>query len=166
MTIHNEHPFQTPPEARDPARRLRGRLVGPVTIVTAGTDGMTASAVLVVEGLPPRVVMAVSEGADFRSAVGASNRFVLHVGGQEHRALADRFAEIAPSPGGLFAGLEVTETRWGPLIGGFDTWAGCRLDTTTPVGNQLLMVGEIEELHLGEIADPLVYFRGRYRRLV
>jgi flavin reductase (DIM6/NTAB) family NADH-FMN oxidoreductase RutF len=165
MTIHNEHPFQTPPEARDPARRLRGRLVGPVTIVTAGTDGMTASAILVVEGMPARVVMAVSEGADFRQAVSETTRFVMHVGEQEHRPLADRFAEISPSPGGLFAGLDVTETRWGPLIGGFATWAGCRLDSTTQVGSQLLMIGEIEELHLGEIHDPLVYFRGRYRRL-
>jgi flavin reductase (DIM6/NTAB) family NADH-FMN oxidoreductase RutF len=165
MTIHSEHPFQTPPADRDPARRLRGRLVGPVTIVTAGSDGMTASAVLVVEGEPPRVVMAISDSADFRHAVDETRRFVMHVGENEHRALSDRFAEIAPSPGGLFAGLDVIETAWGPRLGGFDTWAGCRLETTLAIGTQILIIGQIEDLHLGEVDDPLIYFRGRYRRL-
>jgi flavin reductase (DIM6/NTAB) family NADH-FMN oxidoreductase RutF len=165
VTIHDEHPFQTPPEQRDRARQLRGRLAAPVTIVTAGQDGMTASAVFVIEGDPPRVVMAVSETADFHEAVSQTGRFVLHVGGYEHRQLSDRFAELAPSPGGLFAGLEVTETDWGPRLTGFASWAGCRLETTIAVGAQTLVVGAIEELQLGNLEDPLIYFRGRYRRL-
>ncbi len=49
--IHDEHPFVTPPEQRDPARRLRGRLAAPVTILTAGRDrnrtGLTVSSLVV-----------------------------------------------------------------------------------------------------------------------
>lgn len=165
MTIHNEHPFLPPPEARDRARQLRGRLAGPVTIVTAGDDGMTASAVLVLEGSPPRLVVGINEASDFCDAVKETSRFVVHVGEQRHRQLADRFAEIAPSPGGLFSGLEVTSTEWGPLIGGFDTWAGCLLEAYYPIGWQVLVVGEIVHLQLAEFNDPLIYFRGRYRSL-
>ena len=165
MTIHHENPFLPPPEARDRARQLRGRLAAPVAIVTSGDDGMTASAVLVLEGSPPRVLVGVNEAADFHDAVNVTKRFVLHVGRQEHRQLADRFAEIAPSPGGLFAGLEIAETEWGPLIGGFDNWAGCRLEACHSIGWQVLVVGEIEHLEVGELADPLIYFRGRYRSL-
>ena len=166
MTVHSEHPFLPPPEARDRIRQLRGRLVAPVTIVTAGEDGMTASAVLVVEGGPPRVVATISELADFRDAVERTRAFVVQVAGQDHRQLADRFAEIAPSPGGLFHGLTMIETQWGPRISGLDTWAGCTLETTFAVGYQLLVVGMIEHLEVGELDDPLVYFRGRYRKLV
>ncbi len=165
MTIHNEHPFLPPPEARDRARQLRGRLAGPVTIVTAGDDGMTASAVLVLEGSPPRLLVGINEIADFHDAVKATQKFVVHIALQEHRPLSDRFAEIAPSPGGLFAGLEVTQTAWGPLISGFSNWAGCRLENTYQMGWQVLVVGEIEHLEVGEIDDPLLYFRGRYRSL-
>lgn len=165
MTVHSEHPFLPPPEARDRIRQLRGRLAGPVTIVTAGQDGMTASAVLVMEGDPPRVVAAISEMADFVEAVNTTRRFVMQVAVQDHRQLADRFAEIAPSPGGLFHGLAVVETEWGPLIEGFDTWVGCRLETTLTVGYQLLVVGMIEHLEVGQLDDPLIYFRGRYRKL-
>ena len=31
--IHEEHPFATPAELRDPVRQLRGRLAVPVTII-------------------------------------------------------------------------------------------------------------------------------------
>ncbi|MBA3360333.1 MAG: flavin reductase [Acidimicrobiia bacterium] len=165
MTIHHENPFLPPPEARDRARQLRGRLAGPVTIVTAGDDGMTASAVQVLEGAPPRLLVGVNEAADFHGAVNVTGKFVVHIARQEHRQLSDRFAELAPSPGGLFAGLEVTETEWGPLIAGFGNWAGCRLGACHSIGWQVLVVGEIEHLELGAIDDPLIYFRGRYRSL-
>jgi flavin reductase (DIM6/NTAB) family NADH-FMN oxidoreductase RutF len=165
VTVHNEHPFLPPPEARDRVRQLRGRLAAPVTIVTAGEDGMTASAVLVVEGDPPRLVVTINELADFREAAEQTRRFVLHVAGQDHRHLSDRFAEIAPSPGGLFHGLTTIHTEWGPRISGFETWAGCTLESTFTVGYQLLLVGMIEHLEVGELDDPLIYFRGRYRGL-
>lgn len=126
---------------------------------------MTASAVFVVEGDPPRAVIAIGDTADFNDAVGETGRFVLHVATSKHRALSDRFAEIAPAPGGLFAGLDLIETPWGPRIAGLATWAGCRLETTVKVGSQVLVVGQIEELELGELDDPLIYFRGRYRNL-
>jgi flavin reductase (DIM6/NTAB) family NADH-FMN oxidoreductase RutF len=126
---------------------------------------MTASAVLVLEGSPPRVVVAINESSDFCGAVKSTERFVVHVAQQDHRRLSDRFAEISPSPGGLFAGLEVTESEWGPLISGFDNWAGCRLEAIYPIGWQMLVVAQIEHLQLAELNDPLLYFRGRYRSL-
>ena len=165
MTIHSEHPFLPPADERNRVRQLRGRLVAPVSIVTAGEDGMTASAVLVIEGDPPRLAATISELADFREAVERTRKFVLHVAQQEHRQLSDRFAEIAPSPGGLFEGLTVVDTEWGPRLEGFDTWAGCSLEDTLAVGYQVLVIGMIDHLELGALDDPLVYFRGRYRDL-
>jgi 3-hydroxy-9,10-secoandrosta-1,3,5(10)-triene-9,17-dione monooxygenase reductase component len=165
VTVHSEHPFLPTPEARDRVRQLRGRLVAPVTILTAGEDGMTASAVLVMEGDPPRLVATINELADFRDAVARTQKFVMQVAGQDHRHLSDRFAEIGPSPGGLFHDLTVVETEWGPRIDGFDTWAGCSLETTLTVGYQILVVGMIDYLEVGDLQDPLIYFRGRYRKL-
>lgn len=126
---------------------------------------MTASAVLVIEGDPPRLVATINELADFRDAVERTGKFVIQVAAQEHRHLSDRFAEISPSPGGLFHDLAIVETDWGPRIDGFHTWAGCTLETTIAVGYQLLIVGMIDHLVVGELDDPLVYFRGRYRKL-
>jgi len=165
VTVHNENPFLPPAGERDKVRQLRGRLSGPVTIVTAGQDGMTASAVMVLDGDPARVAVAISEMADFRDAVEQTRRFVMHVATQDHRQLSDRFAELSPAPGGLFHGLKVEESDWGPVIDGFSTWAGCQLETTMKVGYQVLVIGMIDHLVVGDIEEPLIYFRGRYRKL-
>ena len=58
--IHEgEHPFIRPEADRDPVRRFRGRLVAPVTIVTAGDDvgraGLTVSSLMLAEGEPKEI---------------------------------------------------------------------------------------------------------------
>lgn len=168
MTVHDEHPFRPPPEERDPLRRLRGRLAAPVTVLTAGAGervGITVSAVMVVEGDPGRVVYAVGTAADFLAATEETGRFVLHVLPSGERGLADRFAGLSPSPGGPFAGQAVEETAWGPRLLGIDDWAGCAVEWSHDVGFQRLAVALVESVTLSELGDPLVYFRGRYRRL-
>ena len=58
MTIHSGHPFLEPESERDPARRLRGRVGGAVTLWTTGSGadrtGLTVSSVLVAAGEPAR----------------------------------------------------------------------------------------------------------------
>lgn len=168
MSIHSEHPFSVPVDQRDPVRRLRGRLAAPVTVLTAGGEdpaGLTVSSVLVVEGEPARVISIVGGGSDFLDAAIGSGAFVVHVLGADHGPLADVFAGLRPSPGGMFAGREREDTDWGPRLVEVADWAGCRLEETRPIGDQILVVGNIEHLEVSDIGDPLVYFRGNYRRL-
>ena len=53
FTVGDENPFVAAVEDRDPGRRLRGRLVAPVTVWTAsgadGPVGLTVSSVLMVK---------------------------------------------------------------------------------------------------------------------
>lgn len=168
MSIHSEDPFAVPVEQRDPVRRLRGRLATPVTILTAGETrpaGLTVSSVLIVEGAPPRTAVLVGAGADLVDAVEETKRFLVQVLEAGNETVADVFAGRRPSPGGMFRSVETQSTQWGPLIDGVENWAGCCLEEIRPLGDQLLIVGEIEDLHVGELDDPLVYFRGMYRRL-
>ncbi len=168
-SIHDEHPFATPEDLRDPARRLRGRLSSGVTVVTAGgpdgPTGLTVSSLLVAEGEPSRVVILVGEVTDLWSAIEGSGTWVLHVLEAGQRELSDRFAGLRPSPGGLFAGLAVEETPWGPALAAVGTRAFCRFERSVETGFHRLVTGTIERVELGEPADPLVYFRGRYRAL-
>lgn len=166
--IRFEHPFVTPLEERDPARRLRGRLAAPVTVWTAGAGtgrgGLTISSLLAAEGDPPRILGLLSDISELWVAIQDSGALVVHVLDASQRRLADRFALRTPSPGGLFAGLEVSQSAWGPVLGEVPTRAYCRLEDTTPVGYSHLVTGRIERLDLDEdFDDPLVYFRGRYR---
>lgn len=168
MSIHSENPFSVPTELRDPVRRLRGRLAAPVTILTAQDDrpaGVTVSSFFVVEGEVPRTAALVGPGSDFVEAAEESGVFVAHVLASPHQNMADVFAGLRPSPGGMFSGWETEETDWGPRLVDVADWAGCRVEEFRPLGDQLVLVGVIEALSLSELVDPLVYFRGAYRKL-
>jgi 3-hydroxy-9,10-secoandrosta-1,3,5(10)-triene-9,17-dione monooxygenase reductase component len=166
--IHNTDPFATPEHARSPVRRLRGRLPSPVTLWTATAPdreraGLTVSSTLVVDGEPGRLVGLLDEESELWAAAAGAGRFAVAPLSPADRQLADRFAGVLPTPGGLFQGYDWTETPYGPVPAG--TWAGCRLDASRPFGWGLLVEATIERIEFGEDAPPLVYHRGRYREL-
>jgi len=162
-------PFADPPEARDPVRRLRGRLPAPVTVWTAGRGGaaagLTVSSTLVAEGAPALVLGLVGDLSDLWDAAEASGMFVVHVLARHDRSLAERFAGRVPVPGGPLAGLPVRDSPHGPVLEQVATRAACRLQDAVPAGWALLVRGTVEHLEVGDLQDPLVWFRARYRRL-
>lgn len=163
------NPFADPPEARDPIRRVRGRLAAPVTLWTAGEGsaraGLTVSSALVAEGDPALVLGLVGDLTDLWDRVEATGAFVVHVLAAADRALADRFAGRVPAPGGPFAGLATTPSPHGPVLAGVDTRLACRLEDAQPSGHALLVRGRVEQIDVGDLDEPLVWFRARYRRL-
>jgi flavin reductase (DIM6/NTAB) family NADH-FMN oxidoreductase RutF len=167
--IHSGHPFQSDPADREQARRFRGRLAAGVTIVTAGTGvdraGLTVSSLLVVHGEPAEVHLVVGPTTDLWEVAADSGRFVIHICRYEDRQVVDVFAGLSPSPGGIFAGLPITETQWGPALTDLPDRAYCRFESREEVGWSGLVVGVIEQVEVSALEDPMVHFRSRYRRL-
>lgn len=167
--IHDEHPFVTPSDLRDPARQLRGRLASGVTLLTSGgpdaRTGLTVSSLLIAEGEPSRLVALVGEATDLWFSIEQSGSFVLHVLGVDDRQISERFAGVRPSPGGLFVGLDVEDGPWGPMIATLGTRAHCRLERSVETGFHRLVTGLIDQIDLKDLNEPLLYYRGRYRRL-
>jgi 3-hydroxy-9,10-secoandrosta-1,3,5(10)-triene-9,17-dione monooxygenase reductase component len=163
-----DNPFNPPPELRDPARRLRGRLVSPVTVWTSATvrdepAAITVSSLLVAEGDTPAVLGLIDPLSDFWSAVQQSKRFVVHVLLEEHRKLSEVFAGRHPGPGSKFDGLAFELTPRGPVLGDIRTRAFCSLGGVLDVGDALLVRGDIDGHELSAAAtSPLAYFRGAY----
>ena len=123
------------------------------------------SSLLIAEGEPSRVIALVGEATDLWFAIEQSGSWVLHVLDSGDRELSDRFAGLRPSPGGMFVGLEVEDTPWGPAITGLGTRAYCRLEKSAETGFHRLLTGVVDQIDLEDLADPLVYYRGRYRTL-
>jgi flavin reductase (DIM6/NTAB) family NADH-FMN oxidoreductase RutF len=167
VTIHASHPFQPADEERDPARRLRGRIGGAVTLVTAGEGtsraGLTVSSLMVAHGDPAHVLALVDPDSDLADRLRGTGRGVVQLLGWEHRDLAEAFAGLAPAPGGLFRLGAWQQTAWGPVLEGVSAWAGFSLvGEPAEVGWSALVDGILDEVHLGEPAEPLVHRRGRY----
>jgi 3-hydroxy-9,10-secoandrosta-1,3,5(10)-triene-9,17-dione monooxygenase reductase component len=167
IRIGRQPPFAVPPERRSPARRWRGRLVAPVTVWTAGRPpggaGLTVSSVLVAEGQPARLLGLIDPTSSFWEAVQETRAFVVHVLAVGDRALAERFSQVRPPIRGPFDRLDVAESPWGPVLRGSRPRASCRLSGSAPVGYAELVEGEIEQLELLDLEDPLAYLHGSYR---
>ena len=167
--VHYENPFVTPVDRRDPARRLRGRLVSPVTVWTSGSVdapvALTMSSVLIADGDPPVVLGLLNDTTDLWECINRTGAFVVHVLKKEDNALSDEFAGLRPSPGGPFSTLDVQQTEWGPVLALRRNRAFCRLRASENAGYQRLVTGEIERVELDDLDSPLVLFRGRYRGL-
>ena len=168
--IHSEHPFRPEPGHRDLARQFRGRLAAGVTIVTAGTGadrtGLTISSLLVIQGEPARAHIVVGPTTDLWSVAAETGRFVIHVCRYDDRQLADVFAGIWPSPGGLFAEVSSTDSEWGPVLADLTDRAYCSFVSGDEVGWSGLIVGYIEEVEVSDLQDPMVHYRSGYRRLL
>jgi len=167
--IQMQPPFAVPPERRDPVRRLRGRLVAPVTIWTAGHPpggaGLTVSSVLVAEGQPARLLGLIDPTSAFWEALQETRAFVVHLLAAGDRPLAERFSEVRPPIRRPFERLDVAESPWGPVLGGSRPRAACRLAGSAPVGHAELVEGVIEQLELPDLDDPLAYLHGGYRSM-
>ena len=166
--VHEEHPFETPPDDRDPARRFRGRLAAPVTVVTSGAGdhrtGLTVSSLVVAEGDPSRIYFLLGSTTDLFYGLEETGKFVVHVLEESDQVIADIFAGLRPSPGGRFAGLDVEQSEWGPVLTGVGTRAYCTYEGGDEETFFIVAEGKIDRLELSDIKDPLVYFRGRYRK--
>ena len=167
MSIHYTDPFATPEPERAPVRRLRGRLAAPVTLWTApGPAGLTVSSVLVADGDPGRMLGLIDDESALWEAASAAGRFAvcpLLLG--EHQ-LADRFAGLAPAPGGLFASGAWRQTDYGPVPDGDRSWAGCTLRQARQCGWGLLVEAAVDEVVIGaDQPGPLSHYRGRYLRV-
>lgn len=164
MTIHSTDPFA---EAgpRDPARQLRGRLVSPVTLWTAGDPqtraGITVSSTEVVRGEPGRLIGLVDPLSGVLDLIRERGSWVVGVLAVTERQLSDAFGGLAPVPGGPFTLGEWEQTPWGPRAASVGTWAGVRLESVAPLGWSSLVVGVIEHVELDARA-PLAHLRGRY----
>lgn len=167
--IHGDNPFVDDPDSRDPVRRFRGRLSAPVTIFTAGQaderTGLTVSSLIVIEGEPGRIEAVVGPTTDLWDLVEESGRFVVHICTAEHREMAQVFAGLRPSPGGVFAGLEMEQSEWGPVIETVGNRAFCTLENRREVGYSGVVTGRIDRVEPVNLTNPLVYFRGSFHTL-
>lgn len=170
MTIHSEHPFDTPEGDRDPVRRIRGRIGGAVSLWTAGEGieraGLTVSSYLVATGEPGRVVGLLHADSDLLDRLDETGTAVVALLRSRDERLADAFAGVMPAPGGPFRLTEWEQTEWGPRAVSAMTWMGVRLDPATrhDVGWSVLVEAIVEHAEVGPDETPLVHRRGRYQR--
>lgn len=164
-----QNPFVPPIDEREPLRRFRGRLAAPVTIVTSGSGrrraGLTVSSLFVIEGEPGRIHLVIGPVTDLWDIIGETGRCVVHIAQAHHRGTAEVFAGLRPSPGGPFAGVETTDSEWGPVIVDMPDHAYCSMLSMSEVGWSGVIETEVDRVELSAGDQPAIHHRGSYHGL-
>lgn len=168
VTIHSGHPFADP--GQDPVRRFRGRIGGTVSLWTTGAGveraGLTVTSYVVANGDPAHVLGLVDPESELAEWVGGTGRLTVQLLEWGHRALAETFAGLLPSPGGPFRAGEWKQTDWGPVVTDASGWVGVRLlGEPRELGWSMLLEGVVEHVEVRESRRPLLHRRGRYLTL-
>jgi flavin reductase (DIM6/NTAB) family NADH-FMN oxidoreductase RutF len=167
-SLHYGDPWADPEEARDPVRRLRGRLPAGITIWTAGaaTDGdwtgLTVSSMVLAQGSPARLAGLIGPESDLAETLEETGAFVVHVVDDRHRRLAQHFAGKLPAPE---VDLAVTASACGPVLVAVEDRLYCRVEQRRRFGWSLLIEAVVEGVELGPPAPGLAWHRGRFQRL-
>ncbi|WP_448501307.1 flavin reductase family protein [Sphingomonas sp.] len=164
---------QSPPEYRagSDQRTLRdalGCFATGVTVVTTRTVdgtpvGLTANSFTSVSLDPPLLLVCIAKSASSLSAFEQARHFavnVLHIGQQP---VSGRFARRGED---RFAGTDVETWDSGvPILSHSLASFECAHEAAHDAGDHVILIGRVERVRFEPRRDPLLYFRGRYRRL-
>jgi len=147
-------------------RAIMGRWATGVSVVTsrdgAEDAGLTVNALLSVALEPPSVLVSLQRDVDTLPVLRRSGVFAVNLLGARQQTLSERFAKAVPSEE-KFRGVAVHRGATGaPLLDGALACLECRLVSTTPTFDHVLVVGEVVRIEEGSDDAPLVFFRGGY----
>ena len=141
---------------------------GVTVVTTIGSDGepigLTANSFTSVSLDPPLILFSLARSSANLSAFELAGRFavnVLHIGQQP---LGGRFAARGVS---RFDGVEwaLADETGSPILAGSLASFDCATHAVHDGGDHLIFIGKVRQAWFEPHRDPLLYFRGKFRRL-
>ena len=160
--------------SQDDFKRALGHFATGVTVVTTWDDdaqptGLTASAMSSVSLEPPLVLVCVSHKSQSYPSFKPGRTFAVNVLASDQEALARRFASSSLSGKEKFEGVAYHKSPLGlPMIDDALAEFECTIVHAYPGGDHTIFVGQVEALDArgDKGREPLLYYRGRFGRLL
>jgi flavin reductase (DIM6/NTAB) family NADH-FMN oxidoreductase RutF len=159
------------PPSIDPReyRRLAGLFATGVTVVTTriGDDihGMTANAFTSLSLDPLLIVVCVDRRARMHPIIQRAGAFAVNFLHEGQEAISRNFA--GQPQAGISDILHFSQDEGAPIIRGCLASLRCTVHDVLDGGDHAIVIGRVTEMIRGDVgAHPLVYFAGRYRRLL
>jgi flavin reductase (DIM6/NTAB) family NADH-FMN oxidoreductase RutF len=146
-------------------RKALGCFASGVTVVTAldagrRPVGVTVSAFCSVSLAPPLVLACLGERTADLDAYTGGGHFAVNILSDRQRDLSIRFASRSDDK---WAGVEWAAWDSGvPILAGCLANLECRTVEARPLGDHVVLVGEVVRLHHDQGGAPLLYCRGTY----
>jgi flavin reductase (DIM6/NTAB) family NADH-FMN oxidoreductase RutF len=150
-------------------RQVLGTFATGVTVVTTGRNGdyhgMTANAFTSVSLEPMLVLVCVEHSANTHPILSAAGVFGVSVLAAHQEHLSRAFA-LKDTDESRLIGIDYRLGRLGvPLLNNTIAYLECRVVGQHEAGDHTIFIGEVEEGDISSEADPLLFYRGRYRRI-
>lgn len=152
-------------------RKAMGAFATGVTIITVDlvgeVHGMTANAFTSVSLDPMLVLVCVDHSTRTHAHLHAKKRFGINVLCEDQKAISEYYArpERSHEHAEDEAGARFDRTRHGtPMLHGALAYLECRLQSSEEAGDHTIFIAEVEDVVLRE-GDPLLFFRGKYRKV-
>jgi flavin reductase (DIM6/NTAB) family NADH-FMN oxidoreductase RutF len=147
-------------------RRVLGHFAAGVTVITTVGDGkpygLTATAFTAVSLEPPLVLVCVDKRSDSHPHFHASRVFAVNFLAHDHEDVSRRFAV---SGGDKFGDMPIrTGVTGAPVFSDALGHLECRATEVIEAGDHTIFIGQVEAADARE-GEPLLYFRGAYRRV-
>jgi len=161
------HEFRAGSDART-LRDAMGCFATGITIITSrdanGTPiGLTANSFTSLSLDPPLLLVCVANGAGSAPVLREAEHFAVNMLQVSQQATSNRFAGKGED---RFAATAWTPGETGmPLIDGALGAFECKRHAVHDGGDHFILVGEVVRAQFEPRRDPLLYFRGKYRRL-
>ena len=141
-------------------RTLRRHAAGVTVITIPGPAGFTATSFTSVSLRPPLVSFCLGLGASTAPAVREADRFAVHLLGTQDAEVAGQFARSGVD---RFQSIAWTAHEDGlPVLDDVPAWLTARVTLRQPVGDHLLVVGEVETGAVRQDATALVHHDGAF----
>ncbi len=152
-------------------RQAMGRFATGVTIVTVDLDGevhgMTANAFASVSLDPLLVLVCVDHSTRTHAHLHAKKRFGVNILRDDQRAISEYYAspERTQERAEAEAGARFDRTPHGtPMLHGSLAYLECRLHSAQDAGDHTIFIAEVEDVVVNN-GDPLLFFKGKYRKV-
>lgn len=149
-------------------RATLGRFASGVTILTmrdrAGADhGMTATSFSSLSLEPPLILVCVNKAASMFEPLEQAQHFAVNILSAEQQGVSQAFASRdADRFGGFTFERGIGDV---PVLVGALAHLECEVHARHKAGDHTIIVGLVQAASSSEAGDPLLYYRGGYRRL-
>ena len=152
-------------------RKALGCFATGVTVITVDYEsevhGMTANAFASVSLGPPLVLVCVDHRARTHAHLQSKKRFGVNVLAADQRAISEYYARATRvhQRAEQEAGAKFNRTAHGtPVLHGALAYLECRLQSVQMAGDHAIFIAEVEDVVVRD-GDPLLFFRGKYRKV-
>ena len=156
-------------EAQRLYRETIGSFATGVAVVTVkgpdGPAGLTTNALSSLSLDPLLVLVCFDNGSRTLPVVEQAGHFAINVLSHEQQDIAGVFASKAEAEE-KFAAATHNVDHGVPVIDGALAWLVCDLRELIPGGDHTIGIGEVTEMGYEAGAEPLLFYRGGYGRLV